>query len=572
MNPLAWAARQSGRTRVLVSAAALTTTLVGVVALDFLATRRELLRLLREQAEALRHTVAAAVRSNRAAAQVAEQQLGARLLESARLLAELDARGALDGPRLEALVERHGLYRVAVFDAHGEIVLRSGGLGGGPAGEGGLGLGRGQGLGPGFRRGLLTRLLEGGEPEAVTDVHTPRWGGAARLAAGVRRAGGGAVVVNVDASAVEQLGRPASLGALLDDVIEHAPGLAYVVLVHDGRELARGVPAPPAPNSQAEGERVQRLASGEVMEFAGPVPLAAEAGPTLRLGLRLDSVRRAERRMLAVLALTLATSLVLAFMAAGVVWLQRKYELLSARHARAEDALRRRDRLAAMGELASTVAHEVRNPLNAIAMSAQRLRREFVDAGPRAADAADAQSEAAELLGVIESEAQRLERTVRQFQEFARPKPLVPRPTRLGDLAASVAETLRPRAAARGVTLAADVARAGEAAIDPDLLRQALDNLVRNALEATPGGGRVTLTARDDSAGHVFEVADTGAGIAPEHLPRLFDLYFTTKPDGTGVGLAVTQQIVSAHGGTIEVDSQPGAGTRMTVRLPRGAV
>ena len=129
-------------------------------------------------------------------------------------------------------------------------------------------------------------------------------------------------------------------------------------------------------------------------------------------------------------------------------------------------------------------------------------------------------------------------------------------------------EQARPLAEARGVALAADVARAGLAVVDPAQLRQALDNLVRNAIDATPAGGRVDVSVRAAGAGCVIEVSDTGRGIEPDHLPKVFDLYFTTKPDGTGVGLAVTQQIVSAHGGTIEVDSRPGAGAAFTLRLP----
>ena len=84
--------------------------------------------------------------------------------------------------------------------------------------------------------------------------------------------------------------------------------------------------------------------------------------------------------------------------------------------------------------------------------------------------------------------------------------------------------------------------------MDPAQLRQALDNLVRNAVEATPEGGRVSLAARRESGGHAIEVRDTGRGIEPDDVPRIFDLYFTTKAEGTGVGLAVTQQIVAAHG------------------------
>lgn len=107
---------------------------------------------------------------------------------------------------------------------------------------------------------------------------------------------------------------------------------------------------------------------------------------------------------------------------------------------------------------------------------------------------------------------------------------------------------------------------------DADQLRQVLDNLVRNAVEASPRGGAVTIAGGQSAGVPWIEVRDAGPGIPPDSLPRIFDLYFTTKADGTGVGLAVAQQIVAAHGGTIEVDSTPGNGTRMTVRLPQEGV
>jgi signal transduction histidine kinase len=264
-------------------------------------------------------------------------------------------------------------------------------------------------------------------------------------------------------------------------------------------------------------------------------------------------------------SLTAAGTLVaLAF---GLAGLRRRYGVLSEKHALAEAALRRRDRLAAMGELAATVAHEVRNPLNASSMTVQRLRREFL---ARVPEGAPERVELEELLSVMSSETQRIDRIVQQFLEYARPPRLAPEPLDLAALVADVAARARPLAETRGVRLDADVAGAGSALADPAQLRQALDNLVRNAVEATPDGGRVTIAARRGPDGHAIVVKDTGAGIDPAELPRIFDLYFTTKPDGTGVGLAVTQQIVTAHGGTIEVDSAPGAGTAMTVRLPTG--
>ncbi len=337
---------------------------------------------------------------------------------------------------------------------------------------------------------------------------------------------------------------------------------------------------PPVPEG-AEGltERPVQVAGEPLVEFAGAVSFGAGEAGTLRLGLRLDQVRRAERRMLTGLAASLTAALLLSLLALGTVWLRQAYATLSEKHALAEAALRRRDRLSAMGELASTVAHEVRNPLNAIAMSAQRLRREFLSAvaaspaggppaGVAAVAAAEDRQELEQLLAVVEGETRRIDDIVRQFLEYARPPRLAPAVADLGAEVRAVADAARSAALARGVSLELDAGAAREAVFDAAQLRQALDNLVRNAVEATPAGGRVDIVARTGAKGHSIEVRDTGAGIAAEDLPRIFDLYFTTKTDGTGVGLAVTQQIVSAHGGTIEVESKPGAGTRMTVRLP----
>jgi signal transduction histidine kinase len=199
-------------------------------------------------------------------------------------------------------------------------------------------------------------------------------------------------------------------------------------------------------------------------------------------------------------------------------------------------------------------------------MSVTRLRREFLDAVPVSRDD---QEEAAELLGVLEVESRRVNDRIQQFLDFARPPRLAARPTDLGELTRSVEESARATGAAKGVEVTSDPSGAGTATVDPDQLRQVLENLVRNAVEATPEGGRVSIVACRRGKFHEIEVIDTGKGIEPGDLPRLFDLYFTTKAEGTGVGLAVAQQVVTAHGGTIEVDSTPGRGTRMTIRLPR---
>jgi signal transduction histidine kinase len=583
---LAWHhAGVRGRSQPLLLASGLgALALVAVFWLDYAATRRELVGLLRDQASALQRTVATAAQSNRAAGALLERQLGEWLLDKARALAELDRQGRLSQGAVNGLAAGQPLLRVGVFAADGtrESVGVWPGLGPGPGGPGAHELDHGRGAGHGAGRrgpgagavpggpGVVREILDGDRGEIVSGVHPNRWGSGERISAAVRRSRGGAILVAIDASVVGELQRPASLQSLLEDVTRHSPEIAYTVFEHPSGRLVFGdAPAQrDAASRPVPGEHEVVVAGRPVLEFASAVPLAGGDPATLRLGLRLDGLQRTERRMaLRLLASVLAASALVA-LAFSLGGLRQRYGVLSLRHARAEEALRRRDRLAAMGELASTVAHEIRNPLNAVGMTAQRLKHEFL--APQARGDSG-RTELEELLDVMTSETRRMDRIVQQFLDFARPPRLVPEPTDLGRLVTELVERTRALAASRGIELTADVAGAREGRADPAQLRQALDNIVRNAIEATPPGGRVRLAVREERAGHLIEVRDTGRGIDPEHLPRIFDLYFTTRDEGTGVGLALAQQIVSAHGGTIEVDSRPGAGTTMTIRLPHAA-
>jgi signal transduction histidine kinase len=550
---------------VLGGAAALALVLGGLGWLDYRATVRELRAALASEAEALHAAIAAAAAVQHAAAGEAERALAQRLLEHARLLATMDRRQGLDRTALDSVAGSTDMFRVIVFEADGTRAY--------VGGEAGMGAGRGGGFGPREGRGpdghgpggappdgagppagasrVAQRLLAG-ESEVVSAAHLSR-GGAERVAAGVRRSGGGAIVLNAANRAARELDAVYSLDSLVTRVAAATPGIAYIIITGSGDRLARG---PMADEADAA------ISNGSVLERTGLIPLNGDRPRELRIGMRLDEVARAERRALARIAGGLSAVGAVLVLAVAFGALRSRYGDLSERHATAQEALRRRDRLAAMGELASTVAHEIRNPLNAIAMSAQRLAREY----PAEADTS---GDVTELVRIIQSEASRINGKVQQFLEFARPPALNVRDVSLGDLLIGIADAARPVAAAREIRISADTGGAGTVKADPDQLRNALDNLVRNALDATPPGGTVTLRAGREGSTATIEVEDTGTGIAGDILPRVFDLYFTTKRDGTGVGLAVAQQIVAAHGGTIEVHSAIGQGTRMTINLPQ---
>ncbi len=224
--------------------------------------------------------------------------------------------------------------------------------------------------------------------------------------------------------------------------------------------------------------------------------------------------------------------------------------------------LRRAERLAAVGRISAQITHEVRNPLNAIGLNAELLA-ENLEALPGVAP------EARALCAAISAEVDRLNALTEEYLRFARAPRSPAGRQELSELAGSLLDFLSPELAAAGIEVRRELP-AGLPAIrgDEARLRAVLLNLVRNAREAMPGGGALTVSARRAGDGVELSVADTGSGISPEALPRLFDPFYSTKERGTGLGLAFVQEVVQEHGGTVRCDGAPGQGARFTIALP----
>ena len=238
--------------------------------------------------------------------------------------------------------------------------------------------------------------------------------------------------------------------------------------------------------------------------------------------------------------------------------LARSYDELRA----AQDELVRKEQLAAVGELSAVVAHEVRNPLAIISNAVATLRRSGVGEEDRAT-----------LLGILDEESSRLNRLVGDLLRYARPINLERQPVSLRELVE------------RGLALAESRVDLGVELLepepvekvlgDPNLLRQVLENLISNALQAMSSGGVLTVTLvrteLDGVRGVEAQIQDTGEGMDTEVRARALDPFFTTKPGGTGLGLAIVARIVDAHGGALRIRSKAGSGTVMHVFLPVSA-
>jgi signal transduction histidine kinase len=241
--------------------------------------------------------------------------------------------------------------------------------------------------------------------------------------------------------------------------------------------------------------------------------------------------------------------------------LAREFNTMAASLGRQRDELRRAERLAAVGRISAQITHEIRNPLNAIGLNAELLAEELAER--------KAPAEARQLVDAISREVDRLNGVAEEYLTFARlPKPSLGRQD-LNEVVGSLLDFLAPELRAAGVDVVRELVP-GALAVrgDEGQLRAVFLNLLRNSREAMPGGGRVTVRTRQDGEAVEAVVADTGGGIPPEVLTRIFEPFYSTKERGTGLGLAFALQVVKEHGGTIRCDSAAGQGTTFTLRFP----
>ncbi|MBW2714303.1 MAG: PAS domain S-box protein [Deltaproteobacteria bacterium] len=243
-----------------------------------------------------------------------------------------------------------------------------------------------------------------------------------------------------------------------------------------------------------------------------------------------------------------------------------------------EDELRRQERLAAVGALAAGLAHEIRNPLAAISGSVQMLEEQ------RLAQQNDEEQEGNQLMTIVVREADRLSRLIEDFLTFARPAPVKLEKVSVGEMVKEVLVLMEPTRP-KSIVFEKNLVPGLEVWADSSQLRQVLWNLVLNACQAMPDGGRLRISAevskeislvdRNSEGGGVpmstlarLSVEDTGVGIETDELDKIFDPFFTKKPNGSGLGLAMSHRMIDSMGGVLKVTSSVGQGTEMLVLLP----
>jgi signal transduction histidine kinase len=213
--------------------------------------------------------------------------------------------------------------------------------------------------------------------------------------------------------------------------------------------------------------------------------------------------------------------------------------------------------MAALGEVAAKVAHEIRNPLVSIGGFAQRLEKKV-------------EGNLKEYATIINNEVKRLEAILRDILGFVREVRLSETEVNINEIIGNVISLVESELAERGIKLDLGLGTVPNTLIDPDRVKEAFLNIMNNAIQAVGTRGEIAVKTYQQNAHVVAEVSDTGGGIEDKDLPFIFDPFYTTKPTGTGLGLAITRRIIEEHKGRIEVKSKTGEGTTIKVFLERG--
>lgn len=648
----------------------------GSAVVELLESRRELFHVLEEHSLSLAETIERSSSNIVLSTEQVENQLSERLLNNAFYIARLDSMRILTKTDLRAFAQANGIFRINIFNLKGERVLGSHDqLHSQP--------GTNERLSP---RLMLRPILQEGQATLLLGLRSARFESGQRFAVAIRRtaAGGGAIVLNLDAGQLLEFRKRIGIGKMIKDLGDNT-GIDYVVIQDRDGILAATSQVDEISSVETDSSVALVLASDtvvsrrvafrgkETFEVMKRLSVEGSTVGVLRIGLSMDELRSVEERMTRrMLLISLALVAVGGLVFTAIVASQN-YRLVSKQYAeiksftgsilenmrdavvtvnhedrvtifnrqaeslfglvsadvigrtlkelpvengkclssifstrdqeltiecpenrtrvvstsvsntirpdgmlesrtavikdltesrRLELEVKRKEKLSAMGELASGVAHEIRNPLNAISMIAQRYEKEFV---PRSG-----QKEYRSLTGVLQKEVKRVNAIVQQFLRFARP----PKP-QLAEVDARqfvdhLAMLFKGQAEAKEVQFNAVCEADGLLFIDAGQMTQALINLLQNSLDAASKGDSIALHVSRDAKSVTFRVTDTGSGIAVDQLNRVFDLYFTTKPDGTGMGLAITQQIVTQHGGEIHVESEAGKGSAFSIMLPLG--
>ncbi len=390
-----------------------------------------------------------------------------------------------------------------------------------------------------------------------------------------RKDGSGTVIIALDREGQRYWGVKVSVEKALER-LGQGQGLVYIT-VTDQRDMLLGS-AGQTPEKWEKGNALAaEILAGtkkfesrkivyndkKLLDIAAPIYLFGKVAGVARLGLDREGTDEIIEENKRNIILFMSSIILITLLSMWTLYHNQNRHLAGI--IEMERQLEKAERLSSLGHLAAGVAHEIRNPLNAISMASQRLKREFMPADE------DKVREFQTLASVIRDEIRRLDGIIEEFLTFSKSRRLELHDYPVSELLQKIVNLIREEAAYKGITV--ETRYNGTPAIIPmdvDKLEQAIINFVKNAMESISGEGSVVISVDSSGKDRVsMKISDSGCGMSSEEVERIFNPEYTTKEKGLGLGLPLAHEIIRGHGGEIRVLSQPGSGTTFEILLPR---
>jgi len=314
-------------------------------------------------------------------------------------------------------------------------------------------------------------------------------------------------------------------------------------------------------SNRAFSRHYQPTQGEEIFEVVKSISLNGKSIGLIRIGYSPKEIYPVLSQIKKNVALSIFIFLILGISAITLIGVNQNRHLR--RMKEMEDRIQLAERLSSLGHLASGVAHEIRNPLNAMGMGLQRLKREFLpqDESKR--------EEYISFMELILKEIRRVNEIIEQFLTLSRPFQLNLRESSLQDLLKNLVTLFHEEASSLRITLQAKIPTdLPLIKMDPERLTQAFINIMKNGMEAMDQGGTLHIKIKSIKEGVEVIISDSGPGIPPEQMEKIFNYYYTTKEKGVGLGLPIAHRIIEAHRGQLKIESRVGSGTEVTVTLP----